>query len=56
MEFPVSSTYLLNNKTKFLVNNQLLSDVTFLVGIEQAKIYGHRFLLALGSNLKLDKI
>ena len=44
----VSLTYSLNERTKNLVNNQLLSDVCFLVGDDKVKIYGHQQNLALG--------
>ena len=44
----VSEIYSFNRRNKNLVNNQLLSDVCFLVGDEKVKIYGHRHNLALG--------
>ena len=38
-------------RMKSLVNNKFLSDVTFLVGPKQTKVYAHRTILALGSTV-----
>ena len=50
MEFPAAAFYSIKNRTKFMVNNEFLSDCAFLVGIEKTKFYGHKQTLALGIN------
>jgi hypothetical protein len=42
------SPYSLTDRVKYLVNNELLSDVTFLVGIEKKKINAHKAFLSIG--------
>ena len=54
MDLPASTSYSIHNQTKFLVNNEMLSDIAFLVGIEKTKIYGHKQFLSIG--IKKDKI
>ena len=48
-ELAASKPYQVENQTRFLVNSEVLSDVTFLVGSEKRKIFGHKVLLSLGS-------
>ena len=48
-ELAASKPYQVENQTRFLVNSEVLSDVTFLVGSEKRQIFGHKFLLSLGS-------
>ena len=52
MDLPAKKLYLIDNQTKYLVNNELLSDVTFLVGNKKQKIYAHKLILSLGLNYK----
>ena len=48
MDLPALTSYSTLNQTKFLVNNEMLSDIAFLVGIEKTKICGHKLLLSIG--------
>lgn len=38
----------IEDRLSVLVNNEFISDVTFLVGPSKKKMYGHKTLLALG--------
>ena len=48
-ELAASEPYQVEDQTRLLVNSEVLSDVTFLVGNEKRKIFGHKLLLSLGS-------
>lgn len=48
-ELAASKPYQVEAQTRSLVNSEVLSDVIFLVGPKKRKIFGHRFLLSLGS-------
>lgn len=47
----VSKPYLIQNQTKQMINQEELSDVSFLVGPERTKIYAHKCLMAAGSDV-----
>ena len=46
----VSKPYRIQNQTTRMINQEELSDVLFLVGPERTKIYGHKCLMAAGSD------
>jgi len=44
-----NSKFCLKERVSYLFNNDILSDVNFLVGRKQQRIPGHKFVLAIGS-------
>lgn len=48
-ESPLSKPYSFAACAKSLANNELYSDISFLVGPEKEKIFGHKNILSLGS-------
>ena len=51
MESSSSRPYQIQNQTKLMINQEEFSDVCFLLGPRQEKIYGHRVLLSAGSDV-----
>lgn len=43
------SAYMTKLRIEYLFNKDLLSDVTFIVGLEQKRIPAHKFVLSIGS-------
>lgn len=49
MDEIIEKPYKVGNEIKKLVNNENLSDITFIVGSEQKLFYCHKNILSLGS-------
>ena len=47
--YPYPYPYKIGEQTKLMVNSEILSDVSFLVGPKKRKFFSHKLLLSLGS-------